>query len=204
MPSPKSPDKTSEHEDLVLSFDENLEHLRHLYEQYFLGLDRKSPEQARKKVEAQLRQILTLQTNNTSLRFRIGNLKAKMVTYATYWDRCLHQMEEGTFRRDRFRLKMKDRDAAAPEGAEKKADAAKAASSKPAASSRNTAVDTLLQQYLTARKKCNESVDGISYEAFSKTISTQASQLKTRLKCKTVRFKVVIENGKTKLKATPV
>ena len=60
-----------------------------------------------------------------------------------------------------------------------------------------------MKQFIAAKKKCKEPVKGISYQAFAKTLTNQSAALKKRYKCKTVRFKVVIENGKTKLKATP-
>jgi len=190
-------------EEQVDDFDHRLTHLKFLYEQYFLGLERKAPEIIRKEVEGTMRQLLTVQTKNTATRFRITNLKAKLVTYQTHWDRCMQQMEEGSFHRDRFRLKLYDRKTQEKEPATAAGATSKNQEKSESSSKRNSNIEALLSQYVDAKKKCNEKVDGLNYEAFAKTLTSQTQTLKQRFQCKSVRFKVVIENGKTKLKATP-
>ena len=57
--------------------------------------------------------------------------------------------------------------------------------------------------YVSAKRQCKESTDGITYESVSKTINTQTPELLKQHNAKAVDFKVVIKNGKATLKAVP-
>lgn len=200
-------------EDQVNRLTEDIEKLRVQYEYYFLGRERTPPQNLRNDVDRRLNELLQQlsQIVNTGLKFRIKSLQSKLITLRRYWDRTLQQMEEGTSKRDRFRLKLMDReerearqDKTAKKSKSEQPAAPPAESTPAAAAARNATIETLMNQFVDAKKKCNEGVAGVSYEAFAKTIASQSSAIKKQYGCKSVRFKVVIENGKTKLKATPV
>ena len=53
------------------ALDEAMTELQVLYEKYFLGLDRRPPDQQRKKVSEKMRLLKTTQVKNTALKFRI-------------------------------------------------------------------------------------------------------------------------------------
>ena len=61
----------------------------------------------------------------------------------------------------------------------------------------------LYDAYVTAKRRCNEDVSKLSYEAVAKSVSKQIPELMDRYKAKTVDFKVVIKDGKAILKAIP-
>lgn len=61
----------------------------------------------------------------------------------------------------------------------------------------------LYNAYVSAKKKCNEDVSRLSYDAVAKTVSKQIPELMTRYKAKSVEFKVEVKDGKAVLKATP-
>jgi len=57
--------------------------------------------------------------------------------------------------------------------------------------------------YVEAKKRCNEDVSRLSYEALAKIVSKQVPELMAKYKAKTVEFKVVIKDGRAILKAVP-
>ena len=64
--------------------------------------------------------------------------------------------------------------------------------------------DQLFRTYVETRKKCGESVQGLTLDSFRKTIANQVESIKKKTKAQGVKFQVATENGKTKLKAIPV
>jgi hypothetical protein len=62
---------------------------------------------------------------------------------------------------------------------------------------------SLYDAYVDAKKRCNEDVSRLSYEAVAKTIAKQVPELLSKYGAKTVEFKVVIKDGRAVLKAVP-
>ena len=60
------------------------------------------------------------------------------------------------------------------------------------------------QQYLSVRKDCGESTDGLSYEKFELTLNKTRDQVLQKHPAKDVRFTVYVKEGKAALKAAPV
>ena len=177
---------------------QKIDRLKFLYEQYFLGRERIAPQILRQDVEKNMGQINAnlIHIKNTALRFQVNSLKAKLNSLRRYWDRTMQQIEDGTYKRDRFRLKLHEQNS-------NDSPKEKTSKSKDPTAPKNANIEKLMTQLISAKKKCKESTKGINYEKFYKTITSQSAALKKRYNCKSVRFKVVIENGKTKLKATP-
>ncbi len=176
--------------------DEALTNLQVLYEKYFLGIDRRPPEQERKRVSSKLREMRTAMIRNTALKFRVNTLFAKLISFERMWDRTLREIEEGTYKRDVFKAKLHgkrgDKPAAPAKGAPPEA---------PQISEDN--MRRLYDTYLVARKRCGETTDGISFESVASRIRAQVPQLMEKHKAKNIEFKVVIKGGKAVLKAIP-
>ena len=172
--------------------DESMSQLQVLYEKFFLGIDRRPPEQERKKVQARMRQLRTTTVKNTALKFRIQTLFAKLISFERMWDRTLREMEEGTYKRDVFKAKLRQgRDAQRPAAAPKAPDIP------------DDKLRRLYDTYLVARQRCGEPTDGISYESVASRIRAQVPQLLEKHKAKNIEFKVVIKGGRAVLKAIP-
>jgi hypothetical protein len=60
------------------------------------------------------------------------------------------------------------------------------------------------QQYMSMRKDCGESVEGLSYEKFETTLTKTRDQVLSKHPAKAVRFTVYVKEGKAALKAAPV
>jgi hypothetical protein len=62
----------------------------------------------------------------------------------------------------------------------------------------------VFQQYLSVRKDCGESVDGLSFEKFETTLNKTRDQVLQKHPAKDVRFTVYVKEGKAALKAAPI
>jgi hypothetical protein len=112
--------------------EDELEALKAKYEQYFLGVERKEPVRWREELRKRVLRVKEAFTRNTGLRFRLHSLHARYLSYERLWMRSAREREEGTYRRDLFkaRLRAKREEAAPaapkPAGAPDEAAAAKA------------------------------------------------------------------------------
>jgi hypothetical protein len=64
-------------------------------------------------------------------------------------------------------------------------------------------VQRIYDAYITAKKRCKESTDGITMDAVAQTLRKQVPTLMKEHGAKSVDFKVVIKDGKAVLKAVP-
>jgi hypothetical protein len=91
---------------------------------------------------------------------------------------------------------------AAPADAQRAA--ARAAPPPPAPGGmRDAEMRALYNAYVTAKKRCNEDVSRLTYDAVANSVSKQIPELMTRYKAKSVEFKVEVKGGKAVLKAIP-
>jgi hypothetical protein len=116
------------------------------------------------------------------------------------WDETLRKIEAGTYERHVFKAKLHER--------ERGADApdAPAAVAEPLKRSNDTTEGgtDLFEAYRKAKGACGEDVASLSREKLDQLVAKQRTALQQRFGCDDVRFRVVVEDGKAKLKATPV
>jgi hypothetical protein len=62
----------------------------------------------------------------------------------------------------------------------------------------------IFRDFISAREKCGEVADGLTFDKFRVKLLKNKDQLVTKYGCKTVRFQVYVKDGKAALKATPV
>jgi hypothetical protein len=173
--------------------EEAMTGLQVLYEKYFLGIDRRPPDAQRRQVSEKMRLLKTTQVKNTALKFRIQTMFAKLISFERMWDRTLREIEEGTYKRDVFKAKLRDR-----KGDQKPA---QAAPSSPQLS--DQMIRKLYDTYVIARQRTGESTSGLTYDAIARRIRAQVPELMARHKARNIEFKVVIKGGKAVLKAIP-
>jgi hypothetical protein len=173
--------------------DEGLVNLHVLYEKYFLGIDRKPPEQERKKISGRIRELRNMMIKNTGLKFRLNNMVAKLISHERLWDRTLREIEDGTYKRDVFKAKIRQQQG---EGG-----------GKPKQPERIELSDDKLRRlydtWMVARQRTGESVAGMNYDAVAQKIRSQVPGLIQKHGAKSIEFKVVIKGGKAILKAIP-
>ncbi len=86
--------------ELLDTVDLNLERVKTLYEQYFLGIQKQPPTFLHADIERKLRDLTQLQIRNTGLRYRFATIQQKFGSYNSYWRRTLRQIENGTYARN--------------------------------------------------------------------------------------------------------
>jgi len=64
-------------------------------------------------------------------------------------------------------------------------------------------IQRIYDAYITAKKRCKESTDGITLDAVAQSLRKQVPTLMKDHGAKSVDFKVVIKDGKAVLKAVP-
>ena len=177
-------------EDVIL-LEQKLNALITKYEQYFIGLEKREPLQLLGEVEKLVRCYTGVPINNTMYKHRFTMLTARLNTYREHWNRILRLMEEGRYSRDRFisdlHLRQKDK----PE---------RKLQESPVASA-DSDLDRLVLEFREARKACNLPIDKITRELLAATIEKQKPALAAKLGTDHLAFRVVIEDGKPKLKA---
>ena len=96
-----------EFEIMLSDAEVQLSRIKHLYEQWFQGLERIEPQIPRKQFDRLLHELRKQQPRNTGLRFRFQTLIQRYTTLQTYWKRIGRQIEEGTYRRDLLRARRR-------------------------------------------------------------------------------------------------
>jgi hypothetical protein len=175
--------------------DVSVAELQVLYEKYFLGIDRRPPDQERKRISDRMRILKGTLVKNTALKFRLHTLFAKLISFERMWDRTLREMEEGTYRRDVFKAKLHSN---------KKKDGKPAPVPAPTVHLSDEKLRKLYDTYLVARQRTGEPVAGLTFDSVATRIRAQVPELLERHKAKNIEFKVVIKGGKAVLKAVPL
>ncbi len=94
-----------EFEIMLSDVEVQLSRIKHLYEQWFQGIERIEPQIPRKQFDRALHELRKVKPRNTALRFRFQTLIQRYTTLQTYWRRVGRQIEEGTYRRDLLRAR---------------------------------------------------------------------------------------------------
>ena len=182
---------------------EALEHLRIEYEKYFIGVEARAPEDEKKRVERQIRQVLGKQLSRTAERFQVDNLRSRWVSQNNYWGRVCREIEEGTYYRLRFRKKLHDearqdldqaqqRAGINEDGAFDLSEGVESGVAKP-----ERVYNRVFEQYRSAGAS-------VSYARLEETLKKQEAAIKQKYGASRVEFSVKIVDGKPKLAAKPI
>jgi hypothetical protein len=180
-------------EDLQV-LDNKIKQLRNEYEQYFLGGRKREPQMLRQEVTKMVAYYANVPITNTGHRFRFNNLRARFFTLRRYWDLTLRKIDEGRYERHVFKANLRERDRGG-ERPEAKASGARAAGAES---------EDLFERYVSAREACGQGVGGLTREKLETLLAEQAAAIRSRFGCQEVRFRVVVEGGKAKVRAKPV
>lgn len=160
------------------------------YDQYFLGSRPREPIMLRGEVQKLIAMYSNQAIQNTALRFKFGSICSRYQAYKRQWGEVLRQIEAGTYARHRFKAELHDRER---RGEGKRAGAAPPAG-KPG--------DALFQAYVEACRSCGQDVKGLTPAKLEGLLDKQREQLRARFGDADVSFRVAIEDGKAKLKAS--
>jgi hypothetical protein len=207
--------------------EKQLVELRTLYDNYFAGIERREPLRLREELQRRFRLLTQTQFKNTQIAFRVNNLRARMSSYESYWNRIAKQIEEGTFKRDKLKAQriLQTQPAAEPQpeaaaepkwvgkleslgaplGAAPPASATATAKQPPKSSSpeelSETRMRALYDRYAASRKQLGETP--VSYDAMVGSLKKQMNVVREKYPDRQVEFKVAQKDGRTVLKAVP-
>lgn len=163
-----------------------LNQLKLAYDQYFLGARPREPIQLRDEIQKTVIVYSNQSIQNTAVRFKFSSINSRYHACKRQWTETLRKIELGTYQRHRFKAKLHEGNAGSPSPA----DAA-------TPNDRREIYDT----YLEARRSCGQSVERISADKLDAILDKQKAALREQFGDCEVKFRVVIEDGKAKLKA---
>ena len=198
MPNAPVPATTSETAEELTTLDIKLKQLRFEYEQYFLGMRPREPIMLRGDANKIVAKYSNTGIKNTALRFKFNNLCSRFFAMRRHWDEVLRKIEAGTYEKHLFKAKLHERERGIVEDGPP---------TPGAAAKRNETTDggsDLFEAFRQAKGACGEDVASMSREKLDQVIAKQRAAIRAKTGCDDVRFRVVVEDGKAKLKATPV
>jgi hypothetical protein len=171
------------------------------YEKYFSGIERIEPVRDREEVRRMLRDLMEEQLKSSAQRFRFQSLKSRFQSFELYWTRNLVMIERGIHPKMKFRADIKDKKVAAePALSAEQQEVLRQRQEQMEREER--AYRVVYDKYMEARTKCGQSAD-LSFDAVRDALKKQVRTIKSTYQCESVKFRVVVEDGKAKLKAVP-
>lgn len=163
------------------------------YEHYFVGLEKREPLPLLSSIEKMVRRYAGVRINNTMHKYKYTALVARLSTYREHWNRTLRLIEDGKYSRDRFirdlHLRQKDKGPVHQE-------------ENPQTPPHDPELDRIFFELREARLACHLPVDKVSIELVAATIEKSRAALVARLGTADLVFRVVVEDGKPKIKAS--
>jgi len=171
--------------------DQNIKRLRIEYEQHFVGTLKRPPSMLQGQVQKVIQTFSAQPPRSTRQKFRFNQLNSRYQVFRQQWGRTLRQIEDGTYKPHRFRVQQQEKEAALPRSA-------------PASEPKALApggLDALYGALLRAHEKLGEgrAPDRAKLEEM---VRRQTAEIRARHGDARIRFKVVTENGRAKVKAT--
>jgi hypothetical protein len=171
--------------ELLNQIEKDLKELEIAHEQYFLGTEKRAPEQQRQKFTLRMRKMITHYIPQTDLRYRLQGISSRFNSYCGYWDRIQRLIDEGKYERHTSRIQ-------------------RYANTKPPvqdSAEANTSadpVDSLYKELVDAHQSCK--IRPPNREQVANFLAKQEETIKKRFGDKQVDFVVVTEAGKPKIK----
>ncbi len=170
--------------ELLNQAEKELKELEIAYEQYFLGIEKRSPEQQRHKFTVRMRKFVTLYIPQTDLRYRLNGITSRFNSYCGYWDRIQRLIDEGKYERHTSRIQRRASSGATPQDSQ---------SQTPV-----DPVDSLYEKLVDAHQSCQ--LRPPNRDQVASFLAKQTEAIKRRFGDKEVDFMVVTEAGKPKIK----
>jgi hypothetical protein len=169
--------------------ENKLNQLKREYEQYFLGSRPREPALLAGEVRKLIARRSNVAIKNTGMRFKFSSICSRYQALNRQWQETLRKIDQGTYERHRFKANLHGHKPASNE--------------KPVAAGGAKLDDpSVYDAYVEARKACGQGVDNLSPAKLQAVLRKQEQELRKRYGDSDVRFRVVVEDGKAKLKAS--
>ena len=167
--------------------DAKLGQLKRSFEQYFLGTRPRAPISEQREVNKAFIELAGTIIQNTALRFRFRSLSSKYQAFKRLWEDTLRKIEDGTYSRHRFKADLHHRN-------------------RPATSAANDLgpgqnMEELFDAYREAARSCGLDVASMCQQKLEQALGKQRAALRQKFGDENFRFKVVVTEGRVKLRA---
>ena len=179
----------------LTELDQNIKRLRIDYDQYFMGNMKRPPQVRQGKVQKAVAYFSNKMPRNTAQKFRFNQLNSKYQMYRQYWGRVMREIEAGTHKTQRFQAAIRKRQGGGDEAT------TPVTVGSVGAKSLAPPIDRLCDALGAARKKTGEK-SAIDRAKIAQMVKQQTANLRQRHPGAKIRFRVVIEENKAKLKAS--
>jgi len=177
-------------EERVKILESDIQRLKTQYDQFFLGVQKIPPEKLARDVAREIRLLSTANVTNTATKFRIQQVVSRYNTFLSYWQRNLRDIEDG-------RVPRRKGAAADPTGSN--GDVIAISSPDVDREQMDRLFRALNREY---RRIGSDTAPEMSM--IRRMVQKQTADLKKKYGCQKVAYKVVSEEGKVKIKASPV
>ncbi|MCI5065361.1 hypothetical protein MRY87_06520 [bacterium] len=169
---------------------QDLEQLRTYYEQYFIGIHKFPPDKQHQEMKRLLRRLKSAPFRNSQTNYQLRMLEQRYQAYATYWKRVMREREAGTYFRDVFKAELRERIAAEDAESQTQRGQVKAG------------VKALFDTYQQAIEQQTGKRMNLDYDKFQKRLVQQAKSFQEKNGKKKLSFKVVVQEGKVRVRAS--
>jgi hypothetical protein len=165
--------------------EDSIRRLKIEYEAYFNGGLPRPPRDTLFRVETAIKKLSSDQTEmNFGQRFHFNQLAQKYAVYNDLWRKRLRDLEEGRGRREQLTI---------PE------DLVRVVASDPEAETDK--VNQLFEAWVEAKRQTGETVPKVDVGVFAGFIRDKTAEIKQKLGCEKVAFRIRVEEGQVKLRA---
>ena len=176
--------------DRVQKLESSINQLKAQYDQYFLGVLKTPPAKLAENVAREVRTVATMKVQNTALQFKLQQIIARYNTFLLFWQRNLRDLEEGRTTR------RKDKEAALVKARE-------GVFQISSIDSDRVQMESLYRKLSSEYKDMGRNkVPGLP--KVREMVKQQTDQIKQKFNCESVEYRVVVEEGRIKIKANPV
>jgi hypothetical protein len=178
-------------ESRISKLERDIQKLKTAYEQYFAGVERKTPDRLAATVAREVRSLTATVINNTALRFRAQQAISRYQVYLSYWQKNLRDLEDG---------KKPVRRAMGSAAAQKTAPGTfEVSTAKVERGVMEKFFSALTREYQRAG-----SSKAPDMGKMRKVLEDQTKTIREKYGTEKVVFRIVNEDGKVKIKASPV
>ena len=185
--------RSDEVDEQLNELDQNIKRLRIEYDQYFMGTMKRPPQVRQGQVQKTVAYFSNKMPRNTAQKFRFNQLNSKYQMYRQHWGRVMRQIEAGTYKVHRFKAALHDRDRFGDEAHTPMGTVSLPPGSSP--------VDRLCDALTSARAKTGEQAE-INRGKIAQMVKQQTANIRKKHPGAKIRFRVVIEDNRAKLKAS--
>ena len=179
-------------EEQLTRLEEDIRKLKIEFDIYFNGASKRPPYDTKNRVESLLKRLGDDRTLTFAHRYRLNSLTARYTAFRDLWRRTMQGREEG-----------RDQAANARAAQQEKERQAEFRSTVVCSDAHSdvTSVRELYDALVEAKRRCNESMDDLSFPRFHHLIASKTDSLKERLNCDRVRYSIEVEDGRVNFKA---